>query len=51
MENKTGPERRRDLWRIFEKTGSIGAYLLYMEAGKKGEEKKKEEEYNKVKER
>jgi len=51
MENKTGPEHRRDLWRIFEKTGSIGAYLLYMEAGKKSEEKEEENELNEIKER
>ncbi|HNZ28498.1 MAG: hypothetical protein BWY84_00455 [Candidatus Aerophobetes bacterium ADurb.Bin490] len=51
METKTGSERRKELWRVFEKTGSIGAYLLYMEAGKKSEEKKKENELDGIKER
>ncbi|PKL90852.1 MAG: hypothetical protein CVV21_10685 [Candidatus Goldiibacteriota bacterium HGW-Goldbacteria-1] len=50
MEKTTGLNRRKELWKVFEKTGSVGAYLLYMEAKKADKKEHDDDEFERVKE-
>jgi hypothetical protein len=48
MQKKTETQYLSELWQIFERTGSIGAYILYNDAKKraflKGKESKMDQE-------
>ncbi|MBN2754441.1 MAG: YqzL family protein [Candidatus Goldbacteria bacterium] len=48
MEKTAGLNRLKELWKVFEKTGSVGAYLLYMEAKKQNQQKQDNEQFEKA---